>query len=169
MGLADIAGKITGKESAEGEGEYPGNEGEASFDDGPDPSPKRPEGNHRKAAPPKVSAATQKTVEKELNDILELLAVTWSVRDPYCAGALDDCRGETSKKAASIICRNPKWVAWFQLEGFSSLMQWGGLALALRPVAESIYQHHIVKTPVGEADEEAQEDFDRYVAPRIAS
>lgn len=171
MGLADIAGKMAGKDAPESSGELDGDQADGPGADGEyrDPPPQRPEGKQERKAPPvTVSAAKRRQIEKEIADFLELLATGWSLRCPVCADALDEAKGDAAKNAATIICRNPRWVTWFEAEGFGTFMTWAGLGMAFKPVAGALWEHragghdHVVH---GDGDD--GEGLGLYAAPRL--
>lgn len=65
--------------------------------------------------------------------------------DPYCGSALAQSFEPIVDACLPLICRSEKIVRYFTGDQ-SDWLLWGKLALALRPVAQAVLQHHVLKT-----------------------
>jgi hypothetical protein len=135
--------------------------------DGADPRPKRPEGNRRpkEPPPPKVTPAVRREIEEKLTALLEFFALGMQFRDPVCGQVLEDESANITRRMVTVICRRPRWVAWFT-EG-ADYQDWLMLATALQPVAVSLWSHHVVKDGGG-GELADDDDLSRYAAPAAA-
>lgn len=111
----------------------------------PDPKPAR-KGPVKKRQPSTRATAGQK---RQIQDALVLMMTipggVLQFRDPVCAAALLDNAEEIAAKAVPLITRNPGVMAWFLGNG-APWMDWVALALALQPVAATIWGHHVSKS-----------------------
>lgn len=111
------------------------------------------------ARPVRVTAAVRKDVRAKTAMLLMLGARTWAARDEYCGGAALDAVPGVSAALADILCDSPDMVRWFSAG--TGYMKWLNLMMALQPVGEAVWGHHIAHT-VGE-DVQPQ-DWSAYVA-----
>lgn len=129
----------------------------------PDPKPNRRSGPTKARKPTgRVTAAQRKTVKDGCELMLTALAGTWALRDPHCGGAALDAADPVAARLVPIICRNPRWLEWFT-EG-DGLMDYLGLAIALRPVASAVWGHHVTGKAGREVEQDAA-DYAAYTAP----
>ena len=149
---------------------------EAGLDDGaellePDPKPARVKGGRDTTStrpPRKVTAKVREEVKDNLGMLLDAMVFPLSVRDPICTAAYNQQAEQIHARLAGIVCKRPKLLAWFTGEG--EWLDWLGLAIALRPVAESIWRHHITHELGDEHDGEgAGLDLSSYNAPPFAA
>lgn len=110
-------------------------------------TPAKPAKGTRKPA----TAAVRKQVADELHTYLEMAAMTWGLRDEYCAGVLSDTSQDIADRLADLIAPNPKLVEWLHTSGLVG--DWLKLLMAVKPVVSAIKDHHITKTVGGEDDE----------------
>lgn len=110
-------------------------------------TPPKPAKGTRKPA----TAAIRKQVADELHTYLEMAAMTWGLRDDYCAGALSESSQEIAERLADIIAPNPKLVEWLHTSGLVG--DWLKLLMAVKPVVSAIRDHHITHSVGGEDDE----------------
>lgn len=163
MALADIVGKVTGKDSGEDSDDFTETD-DVNTLDGPDPKAKRPEDKGKaKAAPAvRVPPHVRKEITEKLGAMVEFFTVGLSLRDAYCADALDEQREEIVARLVAVICKRPHMVRWFT-EG-ADYQDWLMLATALQPVAVAFWSHHVSKDRGGDVDEQ---DVSRYAAPPL--
>ena len=65
--------------------------------------------------------------------------------DPYCGTALAQNLEPVVDAALPLICRSERIVRYFA-EDQADWLLWGKLAMALKPVAQAIAEHHIFRT-----------------------
>lgn len=111
-------------------------------DDGPgihDPVPPPP----RPGRPPvpAVTRQVEREVREELDAILRLMALAWSVPDPSCGSVLSDQSTAIAAALTALLKKNPRLLA--SLRGAGWLGEWVGLAMALTPVVRAFYAHHL--------------------------
>lgn len=121
-----------------------------------------------KVAPAPVSKASVTKLSREVADnlctLLELGAAMVSMSDDVCGPVLEQQARPTADAIASILARNPKLLAKFAQADFAILaIQIGALGKALKPLAETVYHHHIARDHEGNDDERV--DLDRFHVP----
>lgn len=154
---------------AGGDGTGPGTaEGQAGSVRDPDPSWLRD--NKQQDDEPGKKRQTIDDVPREVvNDIAgfaglvgaPLLAMLQQA-DPYCGTALAQSFEGVVNACLPLICRSKKITDYFTGDK-SDWMLWGKLALALRPFAQAVLQHHVLRTVEVVRDEHGQV----HVMPRI--
>ncbi|MDA8316531.1 MAG: hypothetical protein M0010_15380 [Actinomycetota bacterium] len=146
----------------EGEGAAVGTEPGRSTVERPDPDPARFAGRDGSGAGgARELSAEDKEEIKSLLGLAGLVVFTPIARaDPHCGGALVEASTEIFEKLVPIIAKSDRVSRWMTVAG--GFGDWIGLAVALKPVAMAVVEHHIFKT-VGAEDQEA-EDFARYVS-----
>jgi hypothetical protein len=165
MGLKEMLGN----DSGETDEEFPGNDAVEDGDDGIDPKPKRPEAKDRpKPAPVRVTPSVRAEIREKLTAMIEFFALGLQLRDPYCGEVLEDEAGNVVDRMVVIICKRPKWVAWFT--SGSDYGDWLMLATTLQPIVIAWWQHHIAHDikPVNPAAAAAPDDLEQYAAPPAA-
>lgn len=130
----------------------------------PDPKPIRKGPTKRRQPTTKATAAQRRTVQDALVLMITIPAGILQIRDPLCAAAMLDNAENIAAKAMPLIARSPAALAWFLGSG-APWMDWLGLALALQPVAQTIWSHHVTKTLDHDAEEGYGADFSQYSAP----
>jgi hypothetical protein len=165
MALADMIGKVTGKESPEMEDDFPETDTEFEENSGRDPRPKRPEDKAKPPKPPvvRVPPHVRKEISEKLGAMVEFFSMGLSLRDEYCGDALEQQREEIVSRAVTIICKRPHMVRWFT-EG-ADYQDWLMLATALQPVAIAFWSHHVSKDRGTDSDD--GQDVTRYAAPPL--
>ncbi len=162
--LDKIKAVENGQEIDEEPGEEPGEEPAFGWDDlPPDPAPV----NRRSSGPVvpktygKVTPAMKKRIAAELEVYIELLAMPVMMRDQHCGGAIHDNAGKVADAISQILARYPDVAHKFVTTGvFADGLK---LALALKPIGEAIWEHHVVKTEGGNDSERLDLDsFQRY-------
>lgn len=127
----------------------------------PDPKPKRNKKIAKSAGRP-ATIKQKKTIEDAVSLLLTTLGGGIAFRDQHCGGAITDHADNIAAKLVPIIARNPAWVEWFcGSTGFLDVM---GLLIALRPVASTMWGHHVTHT-VGEGA--IAVDYSKYAAPDL--
>lgn len=86
------------------------------------------------------SAAQVKSTADEIDMMLKLLAMAWSVTDEDCADVLNETSSRIAADAAKLVSRSPWLMEHVSMGG------WLGdalkLALSLKPLATQMWQHH---------------------------
>jgi hypothetical protein len=113
--------------------------------------------------------------DSERAEVSSLLALVYSIPadflitvDPYCFGALNANLQQVIDATVPILCRSQSVVRW--ITGSSGLMMYAQLAIAMKPVAVAIWQHHVTHSVALHRDEEtgqvfaAHRDFSAYTA-----
>jgi hypothetical protein len=175
MAIADLFEKMTAATSSP-DGDHgdsddvPDDASELMDDDllADDPKPVRGRAAGRRNAPPKKLTIKQ---TRELRDqvlmMIEFPAGLWSMRDPVCAGAIQDQAETIADRLVPIIARSPAMLAWFT-GSTAPYMDWFALAMALRPVASTVWAHHVSHS-IGHQEEQDATDFSAYAAPAFSS
>ena len=91
--------------------------------------------------PATVTKALTGEMEARLALLLSIPASTWALLDPVCGGAAADNLDNIVRKSVPLMIQSPQLVAWFT-KGQTFLL-WVDLAIALQPVAQAVYAHHI--------------------------
>lgn len=132
----------------------------------PDPKPGKSRGRKTPKAgvPGKATAAQKRQVADALVLIQTMIGGTLQMRDPVCGHAVLDHAENVADKAVPIICRNPAWLRWFT--GSTGFLDILGLAVALKPVAATVWGHHMTHT-LGDKAEEQGVDYSAYAAPSL--
>lgn len=147
-------------------------------DDDPDQASERPKRDrsaaHRAQASgrrPKVpsfsekaSGAQRKQVGDSLEFMLTLLTGTLAMKDPHCGGAAFAQREEITKALIPLVCKNPTLLRWFTATD-APFMDFMALFLALKPVGQAVWQHHVAKAPVNPQGVNQPRDLSGYAAP----
>jgi hypothetical protein len=122
-------------------------------DPAPGAAPPRPRGAvFKPATAGAITPALRKRIAGEIEAYIEMAAIPIVMRDEVCGGAIHAQAKPMADAIANILSRYPDLAHKFLATGV--LGDWLKLVLAIKPIAEAIYQHHIVK-PV---DEEAVPD-----------
>lgn len=99
----------------------------------------------RPAAQPRRPVTATKALTGEMEARLALLlsipASTWALLDPVCGGAAADNLDNIVRKSVPLMIQSPQIVAWFT-KG-QTFMLWLDLAIAVQPVAQAVYAHHV--------------------------
>jgi hypothetical protein len=106
---------------------------------GPRTPPPRQAG--RRAADVRITKAVTDDITGKLALLLAGPVSVWAAVDPICGGAAADSLDPAVRAAVPLICLSPEAVRWFQKT--SNVMLVLELVLALRPVAEAAYHHHV--------------------------
>jgi hypothetical protein len=138
---------------------FPTDYGEAADYPIAPPPPKR--GAPRPAAVPTITKAMEKEVREEIQALLTMASLMWSIPDPECAGVLHEQSRQIAESLTALLRRNPRLLASLRAAGWMG--DWVQLAMAVGPVASAIYRHHMVPKP----EEETDYDGDP-TAPRVA-
>lgn len=109
-----------------------------------DPEPRDVPEVKVKAAAIKITAAVRRDVEGKLAFAFGMSGQLWVLADPICGNAFMDHSGEIAKKLTPIICQSPDVVKW--LTKSSNFILWIDLFMAIWPVAQIIFAHHIAKS-----------------------
>jgi hypothetical protein len=127
-----------------------------------DPAPKE-QREYKPKTNVKITAGVRRDVEGKIAFGFTLGAQMWSMADPVCANAFADNAGEIAKKLTPIICQSPEVVRWLTRSG--NFILWMDLAMAMWPVVQVIFAHHIAKTIGAEKPDGGQQrpDVNDYV------
>jgi hypothetical protein len=96
------------------------------------------------AAPVKITPALSKDITGKLALFLAIPAATWAAVDPACGGAFSENLDTITAKAVPLILQSPEAVRWFTQGG--KYLLWLDLLIALQPVAQTAYRHHLAGT-----------------------
>ena len=130
------------------------------------PPPKRP-GVARGASVPTITKAMEKEVREEVQAILTMASLMWSVADPECGGVLHEQSRQIADSLTALLRRNPRLLASLRAAGWMG--DWVQLAMAVGPVASAFYRHHMApkaeKAPDYDGDPTAPTfpDFPGYI------
>lgn len=118
-----------------------------------------------------VSAKAQRAqIGEELEVYLKMLSMTWSVRDPDCAGVLNDQSKKIASELANLVSRS-EWLMQ-HLATTTLLTDCVKLLHALMPVASALISHgHIPGIGGGRAQDEVEgsDDQPTYFNERYAA
>jgi hypothetical protein len=111
----------------------------------------------------RITPSIRRDVEGKLAFAMALGGQVWIMADPYCGTAFVDNTENIAKKLTPIICQSPDVVKW--LTKSSNFILYIDLFMALWPVLQMVFAHHIAKsiadnTTNGQA---AQTDPNQYV------
>jgi len=109
--------------------------------------PDRPDGQENAPAKParqrKVSLTKpqQRDIEGQVALVLTFVSMLWAAADPICAEPLAENADKIVEKTLPIICKSPRVVQFMLANG--GLLDWVGLAIALKPVFQTVVKHHV--------------------------
>lgn len=92
----------------------------------------------------RVTAAMRRDIEGKLAFGLAMSGQLWATLDPVCAGVFLEISPNVAKKLTPIVCQSPEVVKWLTKTG--NFMLWVDLFMALMPLLQIVFAHHIVKT-----------------------
>jgi hypothetical protein len=93
--------------------------------------------------PLRITRAIRKDIEGKLAWMISMGATMWSIQDPYCGTVMLDSTPGIAAKLTPILCQSPDVVKWFRKSSNAAL--YVDLMIALTPVLQAIYAHHIAK------------------------
>lgn len=99
----------------------------------------------------KVTASVRRDVEGKLAFAMALSGQMWAMVDTVCATAYLEQTPEIAKKLTPIVCQSPDVVKW--LTKSSNFILWIDLFMAMYPVLQIVFAHHVAKTITGEASQ----------------
>ena len=100
----------------------------------PDPKPSRPVGRPSKSQ-------IEREVSEELEAMMKMMAMLWSIRDPECGPVLNKQAKDIADSLTDILAKNPKLLQRFKdMSGFGD---YGKLLFAVLPVIKAVSNHHI--------------------------
>ena len=110
----------------------------------------------------KPSARIQREVQDTIEAYLGVIATGWAIKDPLCGNVLADVTPNIAEKAVPLLARNPVIVKYLtKSSNFKEIMD---LALAILPLIQVVYAHHMSHTiSVGQHEEQVQ-NYNDYVA-----
>jgi hypothetical protein len=111
----------------------------------------------------KVTPAQKRDIQAKIALLLMAPAGMAKRRDPYCGGVVVEQLPDISAALADIACDSPEVVQYFTTTG-SGFMKWMNLVLALQPVGEMYWAHHVTGAVGREQLPPEEEAFD-YHAP----
>ena len=118
----------------------------------PDPTPKmtRPVGRPSRSQ-------IEREVSEELEAIMKMIAMGWSVLDTECGPVLSKQAKDIADSLTDILAKNPKLLQRFKdMTGFGD---YGKLLFAVLPVIQAVSRHHLApgfqKVPNGSAQTSA--------------
>ena len=106
--------------------------------------PDRPESDEKPARQPRkvtLGKKQKEDIEGQVGLVLTFASMLWAAADPICAGAVAENADQICEKMIPIICKSPRVVQFMLSNG--GLLDWLGLAIALKPVVQTALQHHI--------------------------
>lgn len=90
-----------------------------------------------------VGPALKKRISAEIEMYIELAAMPIVMRDPQCGGALHAQAAPIAAAITQILSRYPEMAHKFLAT--SAMGDWLKLAMALQPVGQAVWEHHITK------------------------
>lgn len=152
----------TEKEIAEDLDQYPLGMDPIPADE-PEPAPVPPPRRTplRAAPPPVVTKQMEREVRDELQALVGMAALVWSVPDPQCGTVLSEQSKAIAEGLVGVLKRNPRLLASLRAAGWMG--EWVTLFMALSPVVKAIYTHHL-----GPKEEAVYDDGSDPTAPRLA-
>ena len=117
----------------------------AQLEDDPKPTVKRAPKTTKRPQGRPSNRSIQQEIRDEIQAVIALLAMPWSLADPYCAGSLIDQSDAIAESLAEIAMKNPKLLEFMRKGG--DVMVYFKLMAALSPVAKSVYEHHFKPLP----------------------
>jgi len=112
----------------------------------------------------KITAAVRRDIEGKLAFGFMMLGQAWALPDPPCGMTLVEHSANIAKKATPVLCQSPEVVKWLSKGG--KFILWIDLLMAMTPVLQVVYAHHIAHTlggPLGSANGQARTPADIYV------
>ena len=91
-----------------------------------------------------VTTTTRKRIAAELQAYIELAAIPVIVRDPICGDAIHAQAEPCAEAIAGILGRYPDLADKFLATGL--IGDWIKLAMAIKPIFETVWAHHVTKT-----------------------
>jgi len=91
----------------------------------------------------KVTPTMQRKIAEQISMYIDMLAMPVAFRDPVCGGAVQDQAEALGKAFAKILARYPE--AAHKMLASGVLGDWIAVGLAAKPIAEAVWNHHIVK------------------------
>lgn len=132
----------------------------------PDPKPSKKGPTKQRASTAKVTITQKRQLKDSLMLMMGVPAGMLSLRDPVCGNAVLDNAENIADKLVPIIARNPGMLTWFLGSG-APYMDFMALAMALKPVATTVWSHHVTKTLHGDDDGGfTADDFSQYQTSR---
>jgi hypothetical protein len=125
----------------------------------PVPPPVRRSKGYTGAPVPAITRTVEKEVREELDAIIKMAALAWSVPDPVCGGALNEQSQAIAAALTNLLKRNPRLLATLRSAGW--LGDWVAFGVAAMPVIKAINRHHFMPAQ----DKDSPDDP---TAPRLA-
>jgi hypothetical protein len=100
-----------------------------------------------------ITATVRKDIRAKIALMLGIPAMMIKKRDPWCGTVLVEQVPDIADALADLVADSPDLVEFFT--GSGTYMKWLKLAVALQPVAEMGWHHHILRA-VGHEDEQDQ-------------
>lgn len=169
MAISDLLERLSAGKESDDSSDVPDDASELLDDEAddllpPDPPPARTTRAKRTAAPaPRVTARDRKAVKDGWITLLTVPGGLLSLRDPLCGGAVLDQVDQLAEALTKVTARNPAMLAWFVGDA-APFMDWLAVAMALRPVATTVWAHHVSHS-IGGEEEQGAPDFSGYTAP----
>lgn len=92
-----------------------------------------------------VTKTVQLDVQGKLAFFLGMGASTWEMMDPICGKVAADRADLLAKKLTPLVCKSPGMVEFFTAKG-GGYMEWIDAFIALWPILECVYAHHLSKS-----------------------
>jgi hypothetical protein len=108
-----------------------------------DPEPRDTEGTKPKTTM-RITPSIRRDVEGKLTFAMALGGQVWIMADPYCGNTFVENTDNIAKKLTPIICQSPDVVKW--LTKSSNFILYIDLFMAMWPVLQMIFAHHIAKS-----------------------
>ncbi len=107
-----------------------------------------------------VTPALKRRIAAELEAYIELAAIPLVMQDETCGGALHEQAEPIAKAIAQILARYPEIAHKFLATGL--IGDWLKLLLAIKPVGQAMWKHHVVKPPEQEGETGEQPDYSAF-------
>lgn len=126
----------------------------------PDPIPVprgRPAPSPVAGPAPRVTATMQRKMAEQIAMYIDVVAMPWAMRDS-CGEVVQDQAEALGKAFAKILSRYPEAAQKMLASGV--LGDWIAVGIAVKPIVEAVYSHHVKKSDDGGADDFADFEFD---------
>ncbi len=92
----------------------------------------------------RITASVKKDIEGKVAFGLMVTGQMWAMTDPLCGNTFLDMAPDVAKKLTPILCQSPDVVRMLTKSG--TYIMWVELIMALAPVFQMVFAHHVAKT-----------------------
>ena len=116
----------------------------------PGRSSKSDQTGRKSSSPARVTQAVRKDVHAKISFMLTMGGAAWEMRDQPCGGTFLHQEPAITSALAKIVCDSPDLLVWFTTGG--NYIKWLDLAMALLPVGQCAWSHHVQHQQMVPAD-----------------